>query len=97
MDRRKKGRTDRAKLIVALSHSAKAPITNIIQVCRQELAKRDYTRSPFVTCMSRRAQSGRRTSFGIRMGFIGTTHSLHHDYIFICILDATSEPGHLIK
>ena len=29
-----------------------------------------FTRSPFVTCMFRRAQSGRRTSFGRRVLFI---------------------------
>jgi hypothetical protein len=34
-----------------------------------------YQRSSFVAWMSRRAQSGRRTSFGIRVGFIGSTQS----------------------
>ena len=56
-----------------------------------------YTRSPFVTCMFRRAQSGRGTSFGIRMGFVGSTHNLQYVYIFSCICDATSELDQLIK
>jgi len=34
-----------------------------------------YTQSPFVACMSQRAQSGRRTSLGIRVEFIGSTQS----------------------
>jgi hypothetical protein len=34
-----------------------------------------YTRLPFVTCISQRSQSGRRTSFRIRVGFIGSTQS----------------------
>jgi hypothetical protein len=56
-----------------------------------------YTRSPFVTCVSRRAQSGRRTSFGIRVGYIGSTHSLRYVYVCICIWDETSELVRLIK
>ena len=40
---------------------------------------------PFVTCMSRRTQSDRRTSFGIPVWFIGSAHSLHYVYVFIFI------------
>jgi hypothetical protein len=47
-------------------------------------------------CTSGRAKSG-RTSFGIRVGFIGSTHCLHYIYVFICIWDATSELVQLIK
>ena len=41
--------------------------------------------------MSRCALSVRRTSFGMRVGFFGSTHSLHYVYVFISIWDATSE------
>ena len=55
------------------------------------------TQSPFVICMSWRAQFGRKTSFGMRVGFIGSTHNLHYVYVFSCIWDATSEFVQLFK
>jgi hypothetical protein len=47
----------------------KTPYPSFLLTVIQNSSPRLCTRSPFVSDMSRHAQSGGRTSFGIRMGF----------------------------
>ena len=42
-----------------------------------------YTRSPFVPCLPWLALSVGETSYGIRMGFVGSTNSLHYLFMYL--------------